>query len=254
MLALMPIYCRQDWPERLYKLIRRQKDDSPQLKVYFDHWNWKKQITLVLLIVYLLIQVSLPFAFLMLRGYNTWTTGIYGYNWDMMVHNWNNVHVKVKIEARNPATNKTIVLYVKPEGWTTSRRWSHHADMVKQFVHCVEHKLTTQFQLSDIKAYLDVWISLNGRFAQRMYDPNRDLISAPWSPLTTADWVMPIIPTSNKWRSKFESNFRQFDSIIQQNLITGTWAIFLADFPGNLGTNVILEYCCLNLSKIQVTH
>ena len=29
------------------------------------------------------------------KGYNNWTNGLYGYSWDMMVHNWQIQHVKV---------------------------------------------------------------------------------------------------------------------------------------------------------------
>ena len=33
----------------------------------------------------------------LLQGYNSWTQGLYGYSWDMMVHSWSTQHVRVKV-------------------------------------------------------------------------------------------------------------------------------------------------------------
>lgn len=230
----MPIYCSPEWPQTLYDWLRGHRDRSPKaVRVNgAREGKWRSRIHFSLLLVYVAIQVTLPFAFLWLRGLTTWTTGPYGYNWDMMVHNWNHLHTRVRVEAVDTLTNRSLTTHLRPESWTTSRRWSHHADMVKQFALCVESHLRRKYHLRDIRIYVDVWTSLNGRFAQRMYDPNRDLVAAAWWPTVSPDWVMPLVAEADGWRSRFESHFGQFDSIIRAK--SATWAVFVADFPGKV--------------------
>jgi len=37
----------------------------------------------------------MPYSHFITRGYNTWSGGLYGYSWDMMVLNTDTQHVKV---------------------------------------------------------------------------------------------------------------------------------------------------------------
>lgn len=39
------------------------------------------------------------------QGYNNWTNGLYGYSWDMMVHNWSTQHIRITYHDRS--TGKT---------------------------------------------------------------------------------------------------------------------------------------------------
>ncbi|KAH7639750.1 vitamin k-dependent gamma-carboxylase-like isoform x1 [Dermatophagoides farinae] len=251
MLAIMPIFCRPDWPMIIiWKLgmgnkfcnknpitdnshcntnvQNKQQQQQPQ---HF-HWNIRRIFVAIFVILYIIIQLTLPFAFLIFRGYNTWTTGIYGYNWDMMVHNWNHLHTQIKIRAHDRRNNETIIRYLDSESWTHNNRWTHHADMAKQFARCVEQKLRMNNDYYEhIELYLDVWTSLNGRFAQRIFDPNVDLIRAQWSPFEMADWIIPIYPQSNYWRQRLLNHFESFDSIIRQNEQNGSLTLFLADRP-----------------------
>ena len=36
-----------------------------------------------------------------LQGYNSWTQGLYGYSWDMMIHSWSTQHVVVKVTDKH---------------------------------------------------------------------------------------------------------------------------------------------------------
>ncbi|KAG0712345.1 Vitamin K-dependent gamma-carboxylase [Chionoecetes opilio] len=55
----------------------------------------RQKVTTVLIACYLLLQLVLPFSHSVTKGFNTWTEGPYGYSWDMMVHSWDTLHVKV---------------------------------------------------------------------------------------------------------------------------------------------------------------
>lgn len=49
-----------------------------------------------------------------------------------------------------------------------------------------ESKWKSKF--TNISVYTDIWCSLNGRFQQRMFNPNQDIINAEWHPFETISW------------------------------------------------------------------
>ncbi|KAL1424685.1 hypothetical protein MTO96_019833 [Rhipicephalus appendiculatus] len=70
-------------------------------------WN----MTAFLVCLHVVLQLFLPYSHGITKGYNTWTEGSYGYSWDMMVHNWRPVHVKLVLYDN--ATNRAH--FVDPE-------------------------------------------------------------------------------------------------------------------------------------------
>lgn len=81
--------------------------------------------------------------------------------------------------------------------------------------------------LRDVSIYLDVWSSLNGRFQQRMYDPNVDLTKAKWSAFEKPAWTLPLLTELSTWRLKLPE--------IEEKIFS--WSnysdvLFVADFPG----------------------
>lgn len=79
----------------------------------------------------------------------------------------------------------------------------------------------------NISIYIDVWCSLNGRFQQRMYNPNYDLLNAKWSPFTRVEWLLPLLTEYNDFRQKLIK--------IQEEVYSWsnyTDLLFIADFPG----------------------
>lgn len=50
-----------------------------------------------LLLTYIGVQLVLPYSHFITRGYNTWTDGLYGYSWDMMINSWETLHQKVTV-------------------------------------------------------------------------------------------------------------------------------------------------------------
>ena len=115
------------------------------------------------------------------------------------------------------------------KAWTKSSRWSHHSDMVKQYALCAHHRLTTQFNISEPSIYIDSWISLNGRFAQRVYDPRVNIVKAEWSAFKKPDWVLPVLSHLTQWRERMKS---LEEGVSQEN--SANSVIFIADFPGIL--------------------
>ncbi|KAK7075574.1 hypothetical protein SK128_021608, partial [Halocaridina rubra] len=57
--------------------------------------TWQHRLTALLILLHLALQLFMPFSHFITKGYNTWTEGPYGYSWDMMVHSWDNLHIKI---------------------------------------------------------------------------------------------------------------------------------------------------------------
>ncbi|OWF37824.1 vitamin K-dependent gamma-carboxylase-like [Mizuhopecten yessoensis] len=256
MLATLPLFCYPDWPRRVLQLLplpggptTRQElqpnshcvyvkelvksskqidkpqsvSSSPQVvpptAATFHH----KLFSCVTLF-YLSTQVFLPYSHCITKGYNTWTDGLYGYSWDMMVHSWKTQHVRLTYMDLDTGEQG----YLDPYAWVPgkSSRWSSHADMVKQYMTCIADRLV-EYNITNVELYIDVWRSLNDRFQQRVFNPNIDLLRAPWGPFSKVSFAFPLLVDLSDWRQKL--------SEIQAELHSSsnyTDVVFVADFPG----------------------
>lgn len=256
MLATSPLFCYTDWPRRFFghfpEFLRPvlplvsppsrpssscvyptpsagsiQQQDSPAppkpSKPRFRH-----KLAAVFTIIYITEQLFLPYSHFITQGYNNWTNGLYGYSWDMMVHSRSHQHVK--ITYRDGVTGE--VGYLNPGVFTQSRRWKDHGDMLKQYATCLSHNLP-RFNISDPQIYFDIWVSINDRFQQRIFDPRVDIVKADWSPFRPNPWLMPLLVDLSPWRRKFDE--------IEGTLDNQTEVVFIADFPGLHLENYVSE-------------
>ncbi|XP_041379619.1 vitamin K-dependent gamma-carboxylase-like, partial [Gigantopelta aegis] len=189
------------------------------------------KIFTVFTVTFLALQLFLPYSHGLTKGYNNWTNGLYGYSWDMMVHSWKTQHVRITYVDKE--TGETG--YLDPYALSGSKRWSSHADMLKQYAECFSNHLHT-YNMSHVELYFDIWKSMNDRFQQRMFDPRVDILSASWSPFHKTSWVMPLLIDLSDWRGKLDE--------IEQNLYNTTnhtEVVFVADFPGLYLDNYVQE-------------
>uniref|UniRef100_A0A8C1TBX1 Vitamin K-dependent gamma-carboxylase n=1 Tax=Cyprinus carpio TaxID=7962 RepID=A0A8C1TBX1_CYPCA len=112
------------------------------------------------------------------------------------------------------------------------RRWKDHGDMLKQYATCLSENLP-QFNISDPEIYFDIWVSINDRFQQRIFDPRVDIVKADWSPFRPNSWLMPLLVDLSPWRTKVEE--------IEGSLDNQTEVVFIADFPGLYLENYVSE-------------
>ena len=121
MIGVMPVFSADDWPKQLIHklcLLLRVKTNertenqkqSVEKEEMRTKMNLKKKTTLLLIGVYLTIQLLLPHSHWLTKGYNTWTNGLYGYSWDMMVHNWKHIQTTVTVVDK---TNRKF--YLNPQ-------------------------------------------------------------------------------------------------------------------------------------------
>lgn len=177
----------------------------------------------------------------------------------MMVHAWDTILVVIKVVDND--TGKEF--YIDPDAFTQTDRWNKHADMCLQLSHCLKERLLSDLKATattnedtilqrkprhitseNISIYIDVWCSLNGRFQQRMYNPNYDLLKANWSPFKPVEWLLPLLNEYSGLRDKMVEIQEQVYSWSNY-----TDVLFIADFPGMFLENYITP----DLTNITLT-
>ncbi|XP_076163553.1 gamma-glutamyl carboxylase isoform X2 [Ptiloglossa arizonensis] len=208
----------------------------------------KQKLVVSLLLFHVVLQFFLPYSHFITKGYNNWVPGLYGYSWDMMVHVWDTILVVIKVHDNVSNEDR----YLDPKAWVQTDRWEKHGDMARQYAFCLRdnlieqekhiYKRDLQYQSrakwthlsSNLSIYIDVWCSLNGRFQQRMFDPNVDLLTIDWHPFKPVLFLMPLLSQYNSYRYRLEQ--------IQQHVYSwsnDTDVLFVADFPGMYLDNYI---------------
>ncbi|KAI0230052.1 Vitamin K-dependent gamma-carboxylase [Lamellibrachia satsuma] len=266
MLCTTPLFCRADWPKRLFDRLPsclnplRPSSDLPQ---YSTHCIYPKgvvkpeeivasdaktkrqsrvmassQRTLyhnsaaAFSIIYLLVQCFLPYSHFLTPGYNNWTSGMYGYSWDMMVHSWSIQHVRISYVNKDTGDEG----YLKPQVFTkVDDRWSYRADTVKQYAMCIKERMAAE-NMTNVALFFDVWRSVNNRFQQRMFDSRVDLVTAEWSPFQHTPWLMPLLTNLSDWRARMDEMGKNI-----YNSSSDIDVVFVADFPGLTLENYVQE-------------
>ncbi|KAL1395754.1 hypothetical protein pipiens_011011 [Culex pipiens pipiens] len=242
-LTQLPLYYSVSWPRLVWKKVsfgessgkftkhQKPKKQTPQPP------SKRRKIVTGTILLYCGLQLFLPYSHFITKGYNNWTNGLYGYSWDMMVHAWDTVLTSIKVTDNT--TNQT--LYLMPYAFVDNDRWTKHADMAHQFARCIDRNMRQEYAATDRKkmtnfsVHFDIWCSLNGRFLQRIFNPQVDILTAEWSPFKPVDWLLPLLHEFTEMRTKIEHMTRDVH----------TWSntsdvLFVADFPGLTLDNYIV--------------
>uniref|UniRef100_A0AAQ5WYB8 Vitamin K-dependent gamma-carboxylase n=1 Tax=Amphiprion ocellaris TaxID=80972 RepID=A0AAQ5WYB8_AMPOC len=256
MLATSPLFCYTDWPRRFFshfpsflksvlpftspesqtstscvypegQSTSSERQETPAV-ARVSKLRFKHKLGAFFTILYIAEQFFMPYSHFITQGYNNWTNGLYGYSWDMMVHSRSHQHVK--ITYKDGITGE--IGYLNPGVFTQSKRWKDHGDMLKQYATCL-HQFLPRYNISDPEIYFDIWVSINERFQQRIFDPRVDIVKAEWSPFKPNPWLMPLLVDLSPWRTKFQE--------IEGSLDNQTEIVFIADFPGLHLENFVSE-------------
>lgn len=108
--------------------VKNKKNDKNKRIV--RNWTWKNFLFNLICLHYVAVQLFLPYSHFLTKvkisgfilkfiikvkkmnrkviftisftqGYNSWTQGLYGYSWDMMIHSWSTQHVVVKVTDKH---------------------------------------------------------------------------------------------------------------------------------------------------------
>lgn len=192
----------------------------------------RERFTTFLILIYCCLQLFLPFSHFITMGFNNWVDGIYGYSFDMMMHNWRPSLISIKIVDNNNQNQH----FIEPLAFTDSYRWTQYPDMAFQYAKCIKENLQTDFHenpnsvlsSTNFSIYFDIWCSLNGRIQQRIYDPKVDLGDAKveWHPFIKPSFTLPLLREYSHLRKEIAEISRD---VYSWNNYTDL--MFFADFP-----------------------
>ncbi|XP_067935757.1 vitamin K-dependent gamma-carboxylase-like isoform X1 [Watersipora subatra] len=248
MLCTTAIFYAYDWPKKVYPslAVTHQPCHTSKHCLYQgEKPRIYHHVSTFFTVVYMLWQCFLPYSHSLTPGYKNWSGSLYGYSWDMMVHNWETQHIKVKYMSRVTGQEG----YLEPSAFVSTTRWSNYPDMVKQHASCIAEMLAEEYDIHDVEIYMDIWHSMNHRFQQRFIDPSIDLVRAPWSPFQPASFVLPLLNDLNDWRDKLKDLHNQALEKDADWFIHNPGVTFVADFPGMVLENFIHE----DLSDTNIT-
>ena len=104
---------------------------SPTIATSLPRPTYRHHCTVLGVCCIVLVEWFLPYSHFITKGYNSWTQGLYGYSWDMMIHTWNTQHVRVTIKA--PGRED---FFIRPTSFLNSKRMRRYVEGTVCFFGC----------------------------------------------------------------------------------------------------------------------
>jgi hypothetical protein len=153
----------------------------------YHYSQWTTRCFIAGLAVFFLIQVSLPFRYILYPGELFWTEEGYRFSWRVMlmekagyaqftVHDDNGQHTMVD--------NKQFLTTLQEKMMSTQ------PDMILQYAHILRDYYRHQ-GYSNPKVFVDSYVGLNGRMGKPLIDPQTDLASQQES-FNHKPWILPF--------------------------------------------------------------
>lgn len=135
--------------------------------------------------MYLLLQILIPFRYLLYPGDVAWTEQGHRFSWRMMLRSKSG---DLSLHVHDPSTGESRPL--QPLDYLTASQYykaKTRPDMILQLCHHVAEDMRAHGH-SHVEVRALVWVSLNGRKPQLLVDPEVDLAAEPRT-LGNATWI-----------------------------------------------------------------
>ena len=141
-----------------------------------------------LLGAYLTLQLLVPLRHLLYPGNVHWTEEGHRFSWHMKLRDKSG---KIRLFAKDPESGRLWVVDTRPYLTAKQRqKMLGRPDMILQFAHLLADELRGE-GYAQIEIYADARVSLNGRRAQFLIEPQVDLAAEPRN-LRSASWIRPL--------------------------------------------------------------
>lgn len=168
MIASSTLFFSTKWHRSLWSLFPIKSLPTDRTIYYSKHFKSKA----LLLGVFLLIQVLLPWRFLAYPGKLFWTEQGYRFSWRVMLMEKAGYAI---FHIRDPLTDRSWEIYAKDYLTPAQeKQMSTQPDMILQFAHFLKDKLREE-GLSSTEIRAEVYVSLNGQASKLLIDPSLDL-------------------------------------------------------------------------------
>jgi len=181
------IFFDPSWPRM--DIWKRSKEPRPRHRQRITNLTKNQKIILALLLIFVVVQLSVPLRHFFYPGNVAWTTEGDYFSWRMKLNDKESKGVVFYVT--DPATGKTWE--VQPLDDLTLFQWkklSSRPGMILEYSHYLADRLE-QEGYEDIEIRVESMLSLNGREFQLLIDPTVNLAEQPRT-LLPKTWILPL--------------------------------------------------------------
>ena len=176
MIGATTIFFDPTWPRDLWARATHKREHPRPIDAVVDGPSGGARFVTVAAVVWAVLQIALPLRHLVIPGDYRWTGEGYRWSWNVLLTERGG---DVSFRVTDPASGREWVEDASER--YTALQWkvmSTDAELIRQAAHLIaaEHRA----EGLDVEVRADVYVSLNGRRAARLIDPDVDLADEPW--------------------------------------------------------------------------
>jgi len=189
MLAALTLCLSPSWPRRLLRRWSRAPlTPTPTAAAPPTHST--SRLTIWLATAWVALQILIPLRHLAYPGDANWTEQGFRFAWRVMLIEKTG-QVDFTIETTSPP-GRFAHLAKRDLTPLQIKMMSTQPDMIHDYAHHLADAYRAR-GFEGVRVYADAWVSLNGRPATRLVDPQADLASSPRGP-GAKPWILPAPP------------------------------------------------------------
>ncbi len=182
-IAMTSLFFAASWPRRFF-VFEANSPTSTDVARPVTGFSWG----LPFIAVYIGWQIVMPLRHWAYPGNVSWTEEGHLYAWHMKLRSKSG-KIRLWVKDKDTGISSEVKLTEFMESWQ-ARRMTTKPDMIIQFAHFLGEELGRK-GVSNVSIHADARVSLNGRRAQRLVDPQVDLLSVSRS-IWPKSWVLPL--------------------------------------------------------------
>lgn len=145
-------------------------------------------VLLYFLALYFLLQVLVPWRFVLYPGHLFWTEQGYRFSWRVMLMEKTGTAF---FYVRDPRTGQEVEIYNRDYLTVNQEKMvATQPDMILQFAHMLQQDFATQ-GIPDAQVRAEVYVSMNGRGSRLFIDPTVNLAAEKES-FRPKTWILPL--------------------------------------------------------------
>ena len=171
--------------DKLVKLGKSQFDNGLSMPLWTGS---RKRILSNVLIIFFVLQLAIPFRYLLYPGELFWTEEGYRFSWRVMLMEKSGY---AQFKVVNGNNGKWF--YVDNSEYLTpfqEKQMSFQPDFILEYAHFLKNHYTSLGE-EDVEVYVDCHVSLNGRRSKRYIDPEVNLAAVKES-FKHKTWILPF--------------------------------------------------------------
>ncbi len=152
-------------------------------------WRARPPVVSALVLAWVLVQALVPLRHHLYPGPPAWTEEGHRFSWRMLLRTKRAVEVDFLVTDRRGRMAWRVDPSEHLRPWQARKAFTR-PDMILQYAHFLAAEVRKS-GWEDVEVRADVRVSLNGREARPLVDPERDLAAVPRT-LGPADWILPL--------------------------------------------------------------